>query len=313
MRAFITGMGGFIGSHLADLLLERGFAVSGTVHVNGTRNVEHIKEKIKIFRCDVSDKEETEKLISSAEPDYIFHLAAQSFVVPSWKDPEQTFRSNISGTLNVLECARQLKTEPKIFVACSSAEYGLNLPEEIPITEAKEFRPSSPYAVSKVATDMLTYLYWQTYKMNVIRGRFFNITGPRKRGDACSDFARMVAEAEGGKRSRIEAGNLEGIRDITDARDAVKAALLLAERGRYGDAYNICSARGHKIKEVLDMLLSFSGKRIEISLDKGKLRPLDDPVFIGDNSKIKKLGWKPEIPIEKTLRDLLDYWRHELQ
>lgn len=313
MRAFITGMGGFIGSHLADFLLAKGLEVCGTVYTNGAGNLEHIKDKVKIFRCDIGNKTEIEKLISSAEPDYIFHLAAQSFVVPSWKDPEQTFRSNISGTLNVLECARQLKTEPKIFVACSSAEYGLNLPEEIPITEAKEFRPSSPYAVSKVATDMLAYLYWQTYKMNVIRGRFFNITGPRKRGDACSDFARMVAEAEGGKRSRIEAGNLEGIRDITDARDAVKAALLLAEKGRYGDAYNICSASGHKIKEILDMVLSFSKKRIEISLDKGKLRPLDDPVFIGDNSKIKKLGWKPEIPIEKTLRDLLDYWRQELQ
>lgn len=313
MRAFITGMGGFIGSHLADFLLDNGLEVAGTIHVNGSRNVEHIRDRVKIFRCDVSEKDAVEKLVRACEPDFIFHLAAQSFVIPSWNDPESTFKSNINGTLHVLEAARRMTTDPKIFVACSSAEYGLNFQEEIPITEKKEFRPSSPYAVSKIATDMLSYLYWQTYKMKIVRGRFFNITGPRKSKDACSDFAKMVAETEAGMRQKIEAGNLEGVRDITDARDAVKAVWMLMENAKYGDTYNICSGKGYKIREILDMLISFSTGQIEVATDKEKLRPLDDPVFVGDNSKISRLGWKPSIPIETTLRDMLDYWRSEMK
>ena len=313
MRAFITGLGGFIGSHLANLLLEKGIEVYGTVHVNGTQKLGHIINKIKTFDCDVGDKKELERVILSIEPDFIYHLAAQSLVIPSWNDPEKTFRSNIYGTFNVLEAARQLKNEPKIFVACSSAEYGLNLPEEIPIHEKKEFRPSSPYAVSKVATDMMSFLYWQTYKMKIIRGRLFNITGPRKKHDACSDFAKMVVETERGERDKIEVGNLEGIRDITDVRDCVKALWLLTEKAKYGDAYNICSGKAYKIKEILDTLISLSNKSIKVVQNKEKLRPLDDPIFVGDNSKIKQMGWEPKIPIEKTLSDILDYWRSQLK
>lgn len=306
-------MGGFIGSHMADFLLAKGFEIHGTLHENGTAAIEHIKDRVKCFQCDVADKVEIEKLFRAAEPEYVFHFAAQSFVIPSWKDPERTFKSNITGTLNVLEAARQLETNPKIFVACSSAEYGLNFPEEIPIKEEKEFRPSSPYAVSKIATDMLAYLYWQTYKMKIIRGRFFNITGPRKKGDACSDFAKMVAEAEIGLRRKIEVGNLSGIRDITDVRDAVKAVWLLTEGGKYGDTYNICSGKGYKVQDILDKLISLSKKQIEVVADSGKLRPLDDPIFVGDNTKIKKMGWEPAIPIEKTLEDMLNYWQNEIK
>lgn len=313
MRALITGMGGFIGSHLADLLLAKDIDVYGTIHVNGSRNIKHVKDKVNAFQCDVSNKQETEKLILDVEPDLIFHLAAQSLVIPSWKDPEKTFKSNINGTLNVLEAARKQKNEPVIFIACSSAEYGLNFPEEIPINEKKEFRPSSPYAVSKISTDMLGYLYWQAHKMNIIRGRFFNITGPRKTSDACSDFAKMIAEAENGKRETIPVGNLDGIRDLTDVRDAVKAVWTLIEKGRHGDIYNICSGSGHRMKDILEMLMSFSTRKTDITTDREKIRPLEDPIFIGNNSKIKQLGWKNEIPIEKTLKDILDYWRHETQ
>ncbi len=313
MRAFVTGLGGFIGSHLADLLLEKNVEVYGTVHINGTQTIDHIKNTIKTFNCDVSNKSDVEKLLLSIEPDYIFHLAAQSLVIPSWDDPEKTFKSNIYGTFNVLESARKLKNDPKIFVACSSAEYGLNLPEEIPIHENKEFRPSSPYAVSKVATDMLSFLYWQTYKMKIIRGRLFNITGPRKKHDACSDFAKMVTEVENGQRKEIGVGNLEGIRDITDVRDCVQALWILMEKAKYGDAYNICSGNSYKMKNILDTLISLSKSDIKVVQNKEKFRLLDDPIFVGDNSKLKQLGWEPKIPIEKTLSDILDYWRSQLK
>jgi GDP-4-dehydro-6-deoxy-D-mannose reductase len=312
MKALITGAGGFIGSHMADLLVEKGLDVSGTVN-DGTRNVDHLKGKIKIINCDISDKAAVEKLINEIKPDYVFHMAAQSFVIPSWQDPERTFKTNILGTLYLLDALWKVMQNAVIAVACSSAEYGINYPDEIPIKESKVFRPSSPYAVSKVAVDMISNLYAKTYRMKIVRIRFFNTSGPRKTMDACSDFARGVAEVEKGIKPFVTVGNLDGVRDITDARDAVRAVWLLTEKGAYGDAYNVCSGQGYKVRDLLNRLVAMSAKKIEIrERDPEKLRPIDDPIFIGDNSKIRSLGWKPEIPIEQTLRDTLEYWRKNL-
>jgi GDP-4-dehydro-6-deoxy-D-mannose reductase len=297
---------------LADLLLEKGFDIYGTTYKNGIKNIEHLKDRIKIIKCDIANGKEIEKIVNKAKPDYVFHLAAQSFVIPSWKNPEETFKANIFGTFYLLEAIKNAKINPVIGVACSSAEYGLTYKNEIPISEKKEFSPSSPYEVSKVTTDMLAYMYWQTYKMNIFRLRFFNISGPRKTFDACSDFAKGIAEIEKGIKDTLEVGNTEGIRDITDVRDAVKAMWIISEKGKPGDVYNICSGKGYRIKDIINKLISFSSSNIKIIQNSEKLRLLDDPVFIGDNSKIRKLGWKPEIPIEKTLKDMLEYWRNKL-
>lgn len=310
MKFLITGCGGFIGSHLADSLVNKG-EVFGTIYKN-KKNLDHIKEKIKIIKCDVSKKSQVFSLIKKTKPDMIFHLAAQSLVIPSWKNPENTFNSNIIGTYNMLEAAREFCPESKIIVACSSAEYGLTFDNEIPIKENKEFRPSSPYAVSKITTDMLCYMFWLAYKMKIIRVRFFNITGPRKRYDMCSDFSKEIVDVEKNNTSHISVGNLNGLRDITDVRDCVNALNIISEKGVFGEVYNVCSGKSYKVSEILDKLLKLSSKEIEVKEDKSKFRPSDDPLFIGDNTKIKKLGWKPEIKMEKTLNDMLAYWRNEI-
>ena len=311
-KCLITGCGGFLGSHLVDFLCDRGFDVYGLVY-SDARNIEHLKDRITILECDIRDKHRVEDVVLKVKPGYVFHFAAQSLVVPSWQDPEKTFNTNILGTFYLLDAIRGANIDPIIEVACSSAEYGLNYEHEIPVTETKEFRPLSPYGVSKVGTDMLCYLYWQAYGMKIVRTRPFNITGPRKRLDACSDFAQGIAAIENGLKGDLELGNLDAVRDITDYRDGIKAIWLLAERGKPGDVYNICSGKGYKMREVLEKLISLAKKPIRFRQIPDKMRSLDAPIFIGDNSKLRSLGWEPEIPLERTLADILDYWRIEIQ
>jgi GDP-4-dehydro-6-deoxy-D-mannose reductase len=310
-RCLITGCSGFIGPHLADFLIRKGLTVYGTIYQN-TDLIEHLRGKAILLECDFKNKEAVEQVVKEVKPEYVFHLAAQSLVIPSWEDPENTFRTNIFGTLYLLDAIRSEGINPLIEVACSSAEYGLTYERELPIKENKDFRPTSPYGVSKVSTDMLAYLYWLTFRMKIIRIRPFNITGPGKTGDAASDFARGIAEIEAGHKRVLEVGNLEPIRDILDIRDALKAIWLLAEKGNPGEVYNICSGKGYKIKEVLNHLLSLSKEKIAVHHDSRKIRPMDEPVYIGDNFKICALGWKPEIPLSKTLSDILDYWRRRI-
>jgi GDP-4-dehydro-6-deoxy-D-mannose reductase len=306
----ITGCGGFIGSHLADFLLDKGLAVFGTDR-QFSDNLSH-KKGLTISQCDITNKKVLEEVVHKVKPDLVFHLAAQSLVMPSWKDPESTFKVNTFGTLYLLESIREAKINPVIIVAGSSAEYGTSRSDEIPIKETKELRPTSPYGVSKVAEDMLAYLYWTTYGMKIIRVRPFFVIGPRKESDAASNFARGIAEIEAGKREKLSVGNLETVRDFIDYRDAIKALWLLAEKGTAGEVYNLCSGKGYRIKEILDKLLALTVKPIEVYRDPELMRPSDDPVVIGDNSRLLSLGWKPEIPIEKTLADILDYWRRQV-
>ena len=199
-----------------------------------------------------------------------------------------------------------------IQIACSSEEYGMVFPNEVPIRETNPLRPLSPYAVSKVAMDYLGYQYFESYKLRIVRTRGFNHTGPR-RGEtfAESTFAKQIALIEKGKQEPIIfVGNLEAERDYTDVRDMVRAYTLAVEKCDPGEVYNICTGKAFQMKAVLDMLLSFSNVKVQIKQDPARMRPSDVPILIGDNSKfVAKTGWKPEIPFEKTLKDLLDYWR----
>ena len=215
----------------------------------------------------------------------------------------------------MFEAVRKTQINPRIQIACSSEEYGLVYPEETPIKEDNPLRPLSPYAVSKVAMDYLGYQYFQSYNMQIVRTRGFNHTGPR-RGEvfAESDFAKQIAEIEKGlKEPVIEVGNLEAKRDYTDVRDMVRGYYLAALKGEAGEVYNICSGKAVKIQDVLDLLTSFSDKKITVKQVASRMRPSDVELLLGDNTKFSKhTGWKPDIPFKQTMEDLLNYWRQKV-
>jgi len=315
-KALITGITGFVGSHLAEYLLDKNFEVYGTVRWRSSLdNIKIIKDKLKLVDTDLRDAHSTEKMIKEVMPDYIFHLAAQSFVPTSWHAPQETFVTNVIGTINLFEAVRNSNIDPKIQVAGSSEEYGMVYENELPITEENPLRPLSPYAVSKVAQDKLSYQYNKSYGLKIIVTRAFNHTGPR-RGEpfVTSNFAKQIAEIENGKREPvINVGNLAAKRDFTDVRDIVKAYYLSLQKCDFGEAYNMCSEKTWTIQSILDMLLSMSEVKIEVKTDPTRLRPSDVEVLLGDCSKFrKKTGWEPIIPIDKTLSDLLDYWREKV-
>ncbi len=314
MRVLITGITGFAGSHLADYCLERGDVdVHGIIRWRSrTENIEHLYDKITLHECDLRDAGSTRDVIEHVRPEYIFHLAAQSFVPTSWRAPSESLTTNVLGQLHVFEAVRKLGLKCRIQIACSSEEYGMVYENEIPIKEENQLRPLSPYAVSKVSQDLLGYQFYMSYKLDVVRTRGFNHTGPR-RGPVfvCSDFAKQIVDIEKGiKKPVIHVGNLEAKRDFSDVRDVVKAYFLALEKGKPGEVYNICQEKSWRIREILDMLLERSKVDIKVELDKSRLRPSDVPVLQGDCSKFRKdTGWKPEIPFEQTLEDIMDYWR----
>lgn len=315
-KALITGIAGFVGSHMAELLLSKGYDVYGMSRPRSKMDhIDSIKSKLHLEDADLLDSHSLYTTLNKIKPDYIFHLAAQSFVPTSWGSPAVTLEVNIVGSANVFEAVRQVGIDPVIQIACSSEEYGLVLENEIPILETNPLRPLSPYAVSKLAMDYLGYQYFQSYGTKIIRTRGFNHTGPR-RGDtfAESTFAKQIALIEKGKQEPvISVGNLEASRDYTDVRDMARAYLLSVEKCDPGDVYNIATGNAIKIADVLKLLLSFSKIKVEIRPDPARMRPSDVPVLIGDSKKFQeKTGWKPEIPFEKTALDLLNYWRERV-
>ncbi|MBT7311895.1 GDP-mannose 4,6-dehydratase [bacterium] len=316
-KVLITGYTGFAGSHLADLLLETGgYEVFGLRRWRSrTENIEHLAGKVTEVEGDITDASRMREIISDIKPDFIFHLAAQSFVPTSWKEPDTTLTNNIRGQLNLLEAMRSSGHKCRIQIAGSSEEYGLVQPDEVPITEDNPLRPLSPYAVSKVTQDMLAWQYFKSYDLDVVRTRGFNHTGPR-RGDVfvVSNFAKQVAMIEAGLQDPvILTGNLDATRDFTDVRDMVKGYLLCLEKGEPGAVYNLCSGREIKIGDMLDMLIELSPVEIERKLDPERMRPSDVMVLLGSAAKFHAAtGWKPEIEFTKTLKDLLDYWRNRL-
>jgi GDP-4-dehydro-6-deoxy-D-mannose reductase len=222
---------------------------------------------------------------------------------------------NLVGSVHLFEAVRQAECDPVIQIACSSEEYGLVERDQLPITEETPLRPLSPYAVSKVAMDFLGYQYFKSYGLRIIRTRAFNHEGPR-RGEAfvTSNFAKQVAEIEAGIRPPvIHVGNLSAERDYTDVRDIVRAYWAAVEFGKPGEVYNICSGKAYRISSLVDMLIGMSSVKVEIEVDPSRLRPSDVPVLLGDSSKFRAAtGWEPLIPFEKTMADLLDYWRERV-
>ena len=319
MRALITGITGFAGSHLAEYILANhpDTEVYGIMRWRSrTENIQEIEERIQLIECDLRDATSVKALLGRVRPDKVFHLAAQSYVPSSWNAPAESLTTNVLGQLNIFEAIRELEIEPWIQIACSSEEYGLVHEDELPIKETNPLRPLSPYAVSKVGQDFLGYQYYKSFGLKVVRTRGFNHDGPR-RGEVfvSSNFAKQLIEVEKGKKPAVlHVGNLEARRDFTDVRDIVRAYWLATERCEAGDVYNICSGKAYSIQEVLDRLIELSGVKVKVETDPTRLRPSDVPVLLGDYTKFKDAtGWEPEIPYDKTLADMLEYWRETIR
>ncbi|MFO7675814.1 MAG: GDP-mannose 4,6-dehydratase [bacterium] len=316
MNCLITGITGFAGSHLAELLLGRGDCeVHGIIRWRSrTENIEGIRDRLHLHVCDLRDTTSIYEVIARVRPEMVFHLAAQSFVPMSWTAPAETLSTNIIGQANLFEAIRAagLIESCRVQIAGSSEEYGLVHPEETPIKETNPLRPLSPYGVSKVAQDLMGYQYHQSYGLKVIRTRGFNHTGPR-RGEvfATSNFARQVALIETGKQPPvISVGNLDAVRDFTDVRDTVRAYRLVLEKGEPGEVYNVATGKGWRIGAMLDILLGLAKVKVEVKPDPARMRPSDVELLLGDPSKLRaRTGWEPEYRFEQTMADLLDYWR----
>lgn len=333
----ITGSNGFIGSHLIDLCLQKGYCVYGLDRPNSSfKNLIHYTEGREKFgkgdkkklcgekiliqsanahlafvECDVKNSNLLAKIILEIKPKYLFHLGAQPYIIPSWKNPTDTIETNVIGTINVFEPIKIHKLNTRIILACTAAEFGTTANIGRPLKETDPLLAIHPYGISKVAADLLSRQYFLNFGVESVNLRFFNITGVRRVNDAASDFVRNIAQIELGKSEPvIEVGNLSPYRDILDVRDALSAIWLGATRGSPGEVYHVCSGEKIQIQKLLNIVLSFSSKQIKvIDNTKAKLRKTDEDVIIGDNSKIKsELNWEKKIPIQETLKNMYEYW-----
>ncbi len=318
MKVLITGITGFVGSHLAEhvLGLNEEHQLYGLCRWRSPRDsLAAILNKISLVESDLCDTGGLVRHLKEIKPDIVFHLAAQSYVLTSFNAPVQTMQSNAMGTLSFLEAIRLAEVDPVIHICSSSEVYGQVTEDDVPIKETCPFRPASPYAVSKVAEDMIALQYWLSHGIKTIRTRMFTHTGPR-RGDVfvMSFFAKQVAAAELEIAPPvIRVGNLKSVRTFCDVRDAVRAYWLLVNKCPPGEVYNIGGNRTMTIGESLELLLSFSKTKVEIKVDPELLRPSDVTLQIPCIDKFRdQTGWEPEIPFEKTMEDTLSYWREEL-
>lgn len=315
MRVLITGITGMVGSHLAEHVLAEhpGVEVHGLLRWRSPlEHIAHVANRVRIHYAELRDLHSLVRLFEEVRPDRIFHLAAQSYVTTSFDAPADTLHTNVIGTTNLLDAVRLAKIRPRVHICSSSEVYGQVTKDEVPITEMNAFRPASPYAVSKVGEDMIALQYFLSYGIHTVRTRMFTHTGPR-RGDvfAESAFAKQIAEIEAGLRPNpVKVGNLESVRTFADVRDAVRAYWLLLETCPAGEVYNIGGNRTMTVGEMLQVLKGFATTPIEHEVDPALLRPSDVTLQIPDISKFQTAtGWAPRIPLEQTLRDLLDYHR----
>ena len=315
-KILLTGVTGFVGSHMAEYLLSEGHDVYGGARWRAPiDNVRPFLHLIHMTDIDIRDSTSIINMIRSIKPEYIFHLAAQSFVPSSFTAPGETIFTNVIGTLNILEAVKQLGLDCVVQIAGSSEEYGYvtPTPEETPIKETNQLKPLSPYGVSKVACDLLAQQYHRSYGLKTVITRAFNHEGERRgKPFVTSNFAWQIAMIEQGLQEPvIKVGNLDAFRDFTDVHDMVKAYWYAATGCEYGEPYNICSGIAWKIGDMLDFLISLSTvKGIKVEFEQNRMRPSDVPLLLGDYSKFyNQTGWRPEIPFENTLGRILKYWR----
>jgi GDP-4-dehydro-6-deoxy-D-mannose reductase len=318
LRAFITGLAGFAGSHLADYLLahtsDQVYGVS--LPTDSTRNLTHILDRVTLSLADLADYDTVRALLSELRPDIIFHLAAQASVGRSWADPATTLVNNITAQVNMLRAVTELGLAPRILIIGSADEYGLVRPDEVPVDEDTPLRPLNPYAVSKLTQDYLGLQYYLSHKLPIMRVRPFNHIGPRQGpGFVVPDFAKQIAEIEAGLREPVlHVGNLSAQRDFADVRDVVRAYYLAITLGQPGEVYNIGAGQGHTIQNILDRMLKLSRVTFAVEQDPERMRPSDIPVMVCDSHKLAQAtGWAPTFTLDQSLNDVLDYWRESVR
>lgn len=310
-KGLVIGAAGFVGNYLIEEMAANDMAVYATKLPHEKLENAHAS----IYNLDIMDKDAIVALLLEIQPDYIFHLAAQSSVGLAWKNPTLTVDVNIKGSINVMDAVRELFYKPRVLLIGSGEEYGHIQPGETPITETNLLRPGNIYAATKACQNMIGNIYSKAYDMELMMVRAFNHIGP---GQApmfvVSDFCKQVAEIEKGLREPVMmVGNLAAKRDFTDVRDVVKAYVRLVQKGQPGETYNVGSGNAKEIRQILDLIIFMSDKEIKVEIDPNKIRPVDVPIIEADITKINRLtGWRPEIPLEQTIQETLSYWRARL-
>jgi GDP-4-dehydro-6-deoxy-D-mannose reductase len=316
MRVLITGINGFAGGHLVEhLVAETDWTLWGVAR-GGMPKSRTQQEHINIVDIDLLDSAAVHELVREVQPDIVFHLAAQAHVPTSFADPAGTLSSNILMQLHTCEAIRAAKLDPRILIVSTGEVYGAVEPHNIPIDEDVPLRPTNPYAVSKAAQDLLAFQYYVAHKLRIVRVRPFNHTGPRQgEGYAPTAFAQQVARIEAGLQSPVvKVGNLEAQRDISDVRDIVRAYRLAVEHGEPGAVYNLGSGQPTAIQTILDMLIGMSQAEIAVETDPQRMRPVDVPVVACDATRFReRTGWQLRIPLQQTLRDVLNDWRERIK
>jgi GDP-4-dehydro-6-deoxy-D-mannose reductase len=316
LRALITGISGFVGSHLAEYLLAQGdWEVTGTVY-GKPDNIAHLNDRLRLFPAELSRLEVVRYIVEESQPDYIFHLAAQPIPSLSRQDPWFTLENNIRSQLNVLEVVAQSRKRSRVLVVGSSEEYGQVSENDLPVDEDTPLRPTSPYAVSKVSQDFLGLQYWLSNAVETIRVRPFNHIGPRQRqGFVAPDFAVQIAKIEAGQHAPlVTVGALDVARDFSDVRDVVAGYVLAMLRGEPGEVYNLGSGQSHTVAQLLDALIAAAGIKVRVEQDPGRLRSAETARVVADCTRLReRTGWQPVILFEQSVADVLNYWRDQVR
>lgn len=315
MRILITGINGFIGSHLAEYMahhLQQTEIFGLTRPKSSLLNLNKVIDKVRLVEGDLGEFSSTMNILADIRPDRIFHLAGMSAVNSSWNLPATTLSVNVLGTINILESLKELRYNPLTIIASACEVYGLAYSDELPIKETSPFRPLNPFGVSKAAQDLLGFQYYKSYGLRIIRTRLFNSIGPRQPDYYfVSGIAKQIAEIEKKRRNPVVyVGNLENKRDYTDVRDLVRALWLVSEKAEAGEVYNLGSGQAWSGNEILKMLLSMTRAKLVVENDEKRIIPAEAPILLADINKLVKLtGWKPQISLKQSVLDVLNYWR----